>query len=270
MTNPSDYCPRHRHADKVGPAPWRATGGLRAVGPGFGFRSIALLAVLAVVAIGAWIPFYLSKSNSDELRTKADVAAGAEESEAASTSTPQAAGTQTSGVSTPTTAAQRRAAAARQAAAARSSRAATPLKSPPPATAAAGSSDLDAATENAKVVALVNVERVKVGCGPVHSDARLDAASVAHSQDMILRGYFDHTSPDGVSPWDRARSAGYALPTGENIAIGQPDAAAVMAAWMNSVGHRANILNCLSKAIGMGLAHDTDGTPYWTQMFGAI
>jgi uncharacterized protein YkwD len=119
------------------------------------------------------------------------------------------------------------------------------------------------------VVTLVNTARATAGCDPVHEDPRLDAAALAHSEDEIARDYFSHTTPDGVSPWDRAEAAGYDVPTGENIAQGQPDAASVMDAWMESEGHRANILNCGSKAIGVGLALDSEGTSYWTQMFGA-
>jgi uncharacterized protein YkwD len=122
----------------------------------------------------------------------------------------------------------------------------------------------------AEVVRLVNVERGKAGCGAVHADARLDAAALGHSRDMAARNYFSHDTPDGVSPWDRAKAAGYAQPTGENIAMGYRDAAAVVTGWMNSAGHRANILNCNSKAIGNGVARKADGTAYWTQMFGAV
>jgi uncharacterized protein YkwD len=123
---------------------------------------------------------------------------------------------------------------------------------------------------SAEVVRLVNVARRDAGCAAVHADARLARAALGHSRDMARRGYFSHDSPDGVSPWDRARSAGYTRPTGENIAMGYRDAAAVMEGWMNSPGHRANILNCDSRAVGVGLARNADGTPYWTQLFGAV
>jgi uncharacterized protein YkwD len=121
-----------------------------------------------------------------------------------------------------------------------------------------------------QVVALVNVERAKVGCGAVHRDSRLDAAAQGHSADMAARGFFDHTTPEGKDPWERARDAGYTTPTGENIAAGQRTAADVMESWMDSDGHRANIVNCGSAAIGMGLARARNGTPYWTQMFGSV
>ncbi len=124
----------------------------------------------------------------------------------------------------------------------------------------------DAAAE-AEVVRLVNAERAKVGCVPVRSDARLAALAGAFSEDMAARGFFDHTDPDGDTPWERARQAGVSGMAGENIARGQADAAAVMDAWMNSDGHRANILNCDYTTMGVGV-HFADGGPWWTQDFG--
>jgi uncharacterized protein YkwD len=121
-----------------------------------------------------------------------------------------------------------------------------------------------------RVVELVNGERAKAGCGAVHSDSRLAAAAQGHSADMASRDYFDHTTPDGVDPWERAKAAGYDTPTGENIAMGQRTAEDVVDGWMKSPGHRANILNCDSRAIGMGLARNNGGTIYWTQMFGSV
>ncbi|GHF36083.1 hypothetical protein GCM10010218_16950 [Streptomyces mashuensis] len=120
-----------------------------------------------------------------------------------------------------------------------------------------------------KVVALVNAERAKAGCSPVTSNSLLDAAAQGHSDDMAARGFFDHTNPDGKGPGDRITAAGYRWSTyGENIAYGQQDAAAVMDSWMNSPGHRANILNCSFKEIGIGI-NTAPGGPRWTQVFGA-
>jgi uncharacterized protein YkwD len=86
---------------------------------------------------------------------------------------------------------------------------------------------------------------------------------------MAARDYFDHTSPDGKDPGDRITAAGYQWTTyGENIARGQQTPAAVMDSWMNSPGHRANILNCSFKEIGLGV-HEGSGGPWWTQVFGA-
>ncbi|MEU1332899.1 sigma-70 family RNA polymerase sigma factor [Streptomyces sp. NPDC005865] len=119
-----------------------------------------------------------------------------------------------------------------------------------------------------QVVALVNTERAKAGCGPVRSNAKLATAATNHSNDMAARDYFDHTSPDGKGPGDRITAAGYRWSTyGENIARGQQSPASVMDSWMNSSGHRANILNCDFKEIGVGI-HNGSGGPWWTQAFG--
>ncbi|MDL4821639.1 CAP domain-containing protein [Actinomadura opuntiae] len=132
----------------------------------------------------------------------------------------------------------------------------------PGATAAPGSSG----PENA-VVALTNAERAKAGCDALRVDRRLVAAARAHSADMAAHDYFDHDSPNGDSPWARMREAGYAGPGAENIARGYATAAAVVEGWMTSPGHRANILNCGLRAIGVGMAAGPDG-PLWTQDFG--
>jgi len=115
------------------------------------------------------------------------------------------------------------------------------------------------------VTRLTNVERAKAGCGTLRIDARLTTAARLHSQDMVDRGYFSHTSPEGEGPGDRAEAAGYPRWSGENIAAGYATPAAVVRGWMNSDGHRANILNCSSKATGVGYDPRED---MWTQMFG--
>ncbi|WP_277207913.1 CAP domain-containing protein [Isoptericola croceus] len=119
----------------------------------------------------------------------------------------------------------------------------------------------------ARVLELVNAERASAGCGALRADATLDDLGAAHSQDMAARNYFDHTTPDGLSPWDRADAAGVQGLGAENIARGQPDAAAVVAAWMDSPGHRANILSCDLTRHGLGV-HRGAGGPWWTQVFG--
>jgi uncharacterized protein YkwD len=124
-----------------------------------------------------------------------------------------------------------------------------------------------AAAVPAEVVRLTNVERAKVGCAALRVDPRLAAAAQGHSADMADRDYFSHTTPEGVSPWDRAKAAGYADPSAENIAMGYRTAVAVVAGWMGSPGHRANIQNCASRAVGIG--YDTRGY-YWTQLFGYV
>ncbi|MFF0888989.1 CAP domain-containing protein [Streptomyces sp. NPDC003456] len=119
----------------------------------------------------------------------------------------------------------------------------------------------------AQVLALVNEERAKVGCSPVAANSALAGLAQNYSEDMAKRGFFDHTDPDGRTPWDRAEKAGISNLGGENIARGQADAAAVMDAWMNSPGHRANILNCDFKTLGVGVELGSGG-PWWTQNFG--
>ncbi|AZM55777.1 SCP-like extracellular [Streptomyces sp. WAC 01529] len=119
----------------------------------------------------------------------------------------------------------------------------------------------------AAVLTLVNEERAKVGCRPVTADSKLAELAGRFSADMAERDFFAHTDPDGATPWDRAEKAGIANLGGENIARGQADAQSVMAAWMSSPGHRANILNCDYKTLGVG-AHFAPGGPWWTQDFG--
>ncbi|UPT44963.1 CAP domain-containing protein [Streptomyces sp. WAC00303] len=134
-----------------------------------------------------------------------------------------------------------------------------PSKKPSPSP-----TDASARTE---VLALVNQERAKVGCSPLSTSAPLTSLAQNFSEDMAARGFFDHTDPDGDSPWDRAAQAGVQGLGAENIARGQADAQAVMEGWMNSEGHRANILNCDYKTIGIGV-HEGSGGPWWVQNFG--
>jgi uncharacterized protein YkwD len=106
-----------------------------------------------------------------------------------------------------------------------------------------------------------------VGCVALHPDPRLRTAAIEHSVDMNVHHYFAHNTPSGVTPWTRIEGDGYSDPSAENIAMGQMTPAAVVAAWMASPGHRANILNCQSKAIGVGVELGAGG-PWWTQDFG--
>ncbi|GAA3043162.1 hypothetical protein GCM10020000_22910 [Streptomyces olivoverticillatus] len=117
------------------------------------------------------------------------------------------------------------------------------------------------------VLALVNAERAKAGCRPLRADSRLNRLAQSFSDDMAKRGFFDHTDPDGRTPWDRAAKRGITNLGGENIARGHPDAHTVMDAWMRSSGHRANILNCDYRSLGVGV-HEGGNGPWWTQDFG--
>ncbi|MGY1703238.1 CAP domain-containing protein [Geodermatophilus sp. SYSU D00697] len=123
-------------------------------------------------------------------------------------------------------------------------------------------------TAEGQVLALVNEARADAGCAPLVADGALAAVARAHSADMRDRDYFSHTTPEGLSPFDRADQAGVGHARAENIAYGQPDAAAVMEDWMNSSGHRANILDCELTTLGVGVAEGPGG-PWWTQLFGA-
>lgn len=114
---------------------------------------------------------------------------------------------------------------------------------------------------------LTNKQRAAHGCHALRLDPRLTKAARGHSTDMGVHHYFDHNSRDGKTPWDRIRAQGYAYPSAENIAKGYAMPSAVMSGWMHSSGHRANILNCAYKAIGVGVWYGPGG-PMWTQDFG--
>lgn len=137
----------------------------------------------------------------------------------------------------------------------------------PERTVAASKAPDTQSSAETQVLSLVNEERAQAGCSPVTADKELAGLAQDFSDDMARRGFFDHTDPDGDTPWDRARDAGVDDLGGENIARGQADAEAVMDSWMNSPGHRANILNCEYKTLGVG-AHSGSGGPWWTQDFG--
>jgi uncharacterized protein YkwD len=142
----------------------------------------------------------------------------------------------------------------------------TPDK-PPADTGTPGGGTTGPGGPETAVVALTNAERAKAGCRPLRVDERLATAAREHSADMAANDYFDHTSRNGDSPWQRMEDAGYPSPGAENIAKGYPTAQAVMEGWMNSPGHRANILNCDLRAIGVGRASGSGGL-VWTQDFG--
>lgn len=121
------------------------------------------------------------------------------------------------------------------------------------------------------LLCLVNAVRSDAGLASVLFDSRLSAAARAHSIDMVARGYFSHVSPEGSSPSDRARAAGYPGGAGENIAASsQGTAISVFRAWRGSPGHNANILGAyLATGIGVapGFAGGGRGITA-TQMFG--
>lgn len=115
---------------------------------------------------------------------------------------------------------------------------------------------------------ITNEERAKAGLPALQYDENLAEVARVHSIDMDVRGFFDHNNPDGQSPFDRMSAAGYRYShAAENIAWNQRSAEEVMRAWMNSPGHRANILNKNVSYVGVGLHIAGDGSYYWTQNF---
>ena len=131
---------------------------------------------------------------------------------------------------------------------------------------------VDVAAYEAEVVKLTNAQRTANGCKALRTDSRLTAAARAHSTDMVKAGFFSHTGSDGSNFVTREVRAGYPRngASAENIAWGYRTPAQVVTGWMNSAGHRKNILNCTSTAVGVGVAYTAGGAPYWTQDFGRI
>jgi uncharacterized protein YkwD len=116
----------------------------------------------------------------------------------------------------------------------------------------------------ARVVELVNQVR-QGSCKPLQVDSRLTTAAQGHATDMAQRKYFSHDTPEGVKFDQRIKAAGYERPAAENIAQGQRTPEQVMQSWMQSDGHRRNIMNCSYTTIGVAV--DTNGF-YWVQDFG--
>ena len=144
----------------------------------------------------------------------------------------------------------------------------------------ANSSRVEAAT-----LCLVNVQRARHGVRALRPNADLARSSAAHSEDMVAKNYFDHVSPAGETLLERIRKSSYlpsaaAYVVGENIALGTMQLAtpaAIVASWMKSPGHRANILNAEFRDTGVGVvarapsryAQGQRGATY-TQQFGAV
>ncbi|RKD73220.1 putative YkwD family protein [Sinobaca qinghaiensis] len=128
-------------------------------------------------------------------------------------------------------------------------------------------SESEAAFEQ-EVVRLTNVEREKAGLQPLQSYGDLAEVADAKSEDLRDAGYFAHESPNYGSPFDMMTSFGISYSAaGENIAAGQDTPEAVVNAWMNSEGHRENIMNENFTHIAIGYAEGGEYGTYWTQMF---
>ncbi len=146
---------------------------------------------------------------------------------------------------------------------------AAPLEAPSPG---------ESASAGERVLALVNAARAeKRRCGlkrfaavpPLASSAALQAAASAHADDMARRGVMDHAGSDGSTPASRATRAGYAWQmVGENVAAGQSTPEQVVAEWLGSARHCANIMSAEFTEMGVAVAADASGV-YWAQVFGA-
>ncbi|GIN63529.1 hypothetical protein J27TS8_35220 [Robertmurraya siralis] len=129
--------------------------------------------------------------------------------------------------------------------------------------------DVDAtkSIEN-QVIQLTNQERAKYGLKPLKANWELSRIARYKSADMRDRNYFSHTSPTYGSPFEMIKKFGLSYRSaGENIAAGQTSPQQVVQAWMNSEGHRANILNSGYTEIGVGYVKGGSQRYYWTQMF---
>ncbi|WP_210748282.1 sigma-70 family RNA polymerase sigma factor [Actinomadura latina] len=149
----------------------------------------------------------------------------------------------------------------------------TPSRTPPPVPETTPGKDRVApprptpATVEQQVVKLVNRERAQRGCRPLRVSPALHRAAQRHSADMAARRVLDHGGAGGEDPGDRITAAGFRWSVwAENIARGQPTPSAVVDGWMNSQGHRANILNCGLTMVGVGVVQGAGG-PWWTQVF---
>lgn len=134
--------------------------------------------------------------------------------------------------------------------------------------AEAAAAPASAQTLQVDVARLTNAQRTAHGCKATTVSVQLTTAAADHSSWMAQTGTFSHTGKAGSTFVVRARAAGFTRPSGENIAWGYRTAAAVVTGWMNSPGHRANILNCKSTSMGVGVAFGSNGNPYYTQVFG--
>jgi uncharacterized protein YkwD len=125
----------------------------------------------------------------------------------------------------------------------------------------------------AQVIDRVNAARAAAGCPALVPNDTLMQIAQAHSQDMAIHDFFEHDGSDGRTPFQRMQDVGYRFRrAAENVAAGVRSAADVVDLWMNSPGHRANILNCQLRETGVGYVADPGDRlkygSYWTQDFG--
>ena len=129
-----------------------------------------------------------------------------------------------------------------------------------------------------RVLQLVNAERAAHGCAPLKLSDQLTEAARRESRHMATQHFFSHTEPDGTTPGMRVKDTGYVYQmVGENIVADTDNADDAVDDWMNSPGHRANILTCAFKETGIAVYEQDDDAPvngvpgvyraYWTQVF---
>ena len=121
-----------------------------------------------------------------------------------------------------------------------------------------------------QLVTQSNQSRARAQCGQLKVNQALITASVRHSSYMAVTGNFSHIGVRGSTFSVRARSAGYTAAMSENIGWGYRTSSEMFRAWMASPGHRANILNCSARSVGVGVVYSKNGTPYYTQVFGRV
>jgi len=134
-----------------------------------------------------------------------------------------------------------------------------------------GNTPVYASQYDTELLQLTNAQRQSMGLTPLCLSSQLGQAAQFHAQDMADNNYFSHTGLDGSQVWDRAGWFGYTYyRISENIALGYNNPSAVMDGWMNSPGHRANLLDSEVTEIGFGYAYSYSGDygHYWVQVFG--
>ena len=121
------------------------------------------------------------------------------------------------------------------------------------------------------VITLVNHERTAAGCPALTPNETLLQVARAHSQDMAVHRFVEHTGSDGRTPAQRVQAAGYQFRiVAENVAAGRLTPESAVQGWMESPEHRANILNCALRDTGVGVVEVPDDPAYgiyWTQLF---
>ena len=138
-----------------------------------------------------------------------------------------------------------------------------PVSQPVPAVLSGGAN----AADEQQAVVLMNADRRAQGLPDLQVDSKLTNLGEQYAQDMVNRNFFSHTNPEGQTPFDRMKLAGIAYTyAGENIAINQ-NVSTAETAFMNSPGHRANILNVSYTNVGIGVAYDKSGNVYVVQEF---